>query len=168
MNCDFTFFPLSVVFSLHPFFKDGDISKYLSLYYKILMGNIIHLYGFNYFLMRMMPKMHISTPFFPLFTWILHENLKSKGSKLNSFFFLFKSTCLPLLSISPLRTSIYSGKKPGSYLWALPPLCSISMPSQPWSPKYFVNPCIFPLTKTLIIFMRIIAELSHWSLFAVV
>lgn len=87
MNCDFTFFPLSVVFSLYPFFKDGDISKYLSLYYKILMGNIIHLYGFNYFLMRMMPKMHISTPFFPLFTWILHENLQSEGSKLNYFFF---------------------------------------------------------------------------------
>ena len=69
MNCDFTFFPLSAVFSLYPFFKDGHISKYLSLYYKILMGNIIHLYGFNYFLMRMMPK-YIAPPHFFHF---LHE-----------------------------------------------------------------------------------------------
>ena len=69
MNFDFTFFPPSAVFPLYPIFKDGHISKYLSLYYKILLGSIIHLYGFSYFLMRMMPK-RISPPYFFHF---LHE-----------------------------------------------------------------------------------------------
>ena len=36
MNFDFTFFPPSAVFPLYPIFKDGHISKYLSLYYKWL------------------------------------------------------------------------------------------------------------------------------------
>lgn len=143
--------------------KGGHISKYLSPYYNTLLGNIIHLYGFNYFLKRMMPKYISPPPSFPLFTWILHENLQSKGSKLNSVSFS-PNVFAFLYYLSHLRkpVSIQVGSWEVGFESFLSPLV-FPCPVNHEALKVSVIYEFYPLFRQ-IIFIRIIAELPHWSL----
>lgn len=118
---------------------------------------------FNYFLMRMMPKYISPPPSFPLFTWTLHENLQSKGSKLNSVSFS-PNVFAFLYYLSHLRkpVSIQVGSLEVGFESFLSPLvfpCPVNHEALKVSGIYE----FYPLLRQ-IIFIRIIAELSHWSL----
>lgn len=77
-------------------------------------------------------------------------------------FFLPKPICLPILPVTLDGTNILQVR---SLEVASSPSSPLSgpIPHQSWSPKHFWNLCMLPLVQTLIIFIRIIAELPHWS-----